>query len=311
MIVVLAAALVVAVLIVLVALKLYYASACPSDLEQLGVKPTYPKQSLPVSKIESYCELKERMRGQYGRDSDGDEIWMSQLPLQAKDLLKYRLMQRAIGDVAAFHKVEADARGYWKLFSKGLITRRFWNSVVEAERELSQEFESVKTEASCVEPGQDPQGIIREAMQFIWRYGDKLPSADPAGAGGDALTQLLRYLPPPGHPQGQPPLQHPQGGPAPPLSGGSVDDAYSWRQEADEIEVSVSVPNNATKAEVKVSIQSKVLRVEHCGTVLVEGQLAQRCQPQGSTWTMGRGRVVVSLEKAEAQPWPSLFGGKT
>mmetsp|Transcript_97678 Transcript_97678/g.276886 ORF Transcript_97678/g.276886 Transcript_97678/m.276886 type:complete len:113 (-) Transcript_97678:106-444(-) len=85
---------------------------------------------------------------------------------------------------------------------------------------------------------------------------------------------------------------------------------YNWRQDVDEVEVSVNVPGSAGKSDVKVVIQSRSLRVEHCGSILVEGQLAAVCCPEGSTWTLGRGRVVVSLEKANPKPWPSVFAPK-
>jgi hypothetical protein len=248
---------------------------------------------------------------------------MSRLPLQAKDMLKYRLMQRAIEDMSCLQKIDSDARGYWRLFSKGIITKRFWSSVVEAERELSLELEAVKAEASFVEPGQDPQGIIAEAMQFILRFGDRLPSAAEMGAGAEAINDLMKHLPPPGHPAlgalgglgGGPPvpgLPHPQmpGGRAPAAAVGTGD-GYNWKQDADELEVSVSVPNSVTRAQVKVLFQPRTLRVEHAGVVLVEGRLAGACRPEGSTWTLDRGRVVVTLEKADSRPWPALFAANT
>jgi len=269
---------------------------------------------------------------------------MSTLPAQAKDMLKYRLMQRAIGDMAALQKIDADARGYWRLFSKGMITRAFWNSVMEAERDLSQELESVKQEAACVEPTQDPQGIISEAMQFIMRYGHQLPSAADV-AGTDAFAELLGRLPAPkglqppgaalpglgqqaplgaappgalglgglGPPgarlpgAGHPGLGAPTHGPnAAPQAGGETD-AFAWKQDGDEVEVSVAVPSSATKAQVKVTIAARRLCVVHAGATLVDGQLACACQPEGSTWTISKGRVVVSLEKADPRPWPSLL----
>mmetsp|Transcript_137185 Transcript_137185/g.382656 ORF Transcript_137185/g.382656 Transcript_137185/m.382656 type:complete len:326 (-) Transcript_137185:125-1102(-) len=289
-------------------------------LEELGVKTTYSRSCLPTAKIEAYQELKERLRRQYGKNSAESDLWMSTLPLEAKDMLKYRLMQRAIGGMAALQKIDGDARGYWRLFSKGVITRKFWNSVVEAERDLSLELESVKGEAAHIEPSQDPQGIISEAMQFIVRYGDKLPSATDVANSQDAISDLMKQLPHPGQPgmpgmpgmpgvpgvpgmpcMGQPPPM-PPGVQAPVQASG-----YDWRQDADEIEVSVCVPNSATKAEVKVSFQSRSLRIEHCGSVVVEGQLAAGCRPEGSTWTLSKGRIVVSLEKADSRPWPDLF----
>merc|ERR1719321_287756 len=81
-----------------------------------------------------------------------------------------------------------------------MITRTFWNSVIDIEKELSQELEVVKSEAQFIEPDQDPQGIIQEAMHFILRYGDKLPSAAEIASSADAITDMMRHLPPPGHP---------------------------------------------------------------------------------------------------------------
>merc|ERR1719247_3013032 len=171
-----------------------------SALDELGVKTTYSRTScLPMPKIEAYLEIKERLRNQYAKGPPDNDRWMSDLPTQAKDMLKYRLMQRAIGDMASLQKIDADARGYWRLFCKGFITRSFWNSVVDLERELSQELELVKAEAQSIEPTQDPQGIIQEAMHFILRYGDKLPSAAEIASSADAITDMMRHLPPPGH----------------------------------------------------------------------------------------------------------------
>lgn len=307
---------VVAVLLLIVAASLF-SSTQPTSLEELGVKTTYNRSCLPAARIEAYNELKERLRRQYTRSSADGDPWMSTLPLEAKDMLKYRLMQRAIGDMAALQKMDIDARGYWRLFSKGVISRTFWNSVVEAERELSLELEAVKAEAACVEPTQDPQGIISEAMSYIIRYGDKVPATTDLVNNQDAINDLMKHLPQPGHNHGPPGHGHPGMPPGmgqPPALPPGVQapvqaSGYNWRQDAEEVEVSVSVPNNATKTEVKVRFQSRNLRIEHCGTVVVEGQLAAVCRPEGCTWTLSKGRVVVSLEKADSRPWPDLFAG--
>uniref|UniRef100_A0A7S2I1F0 CS domain-containing protein n=1 Tax=Zooxanthella nutricula TaxID=1333877 RepID=A0A7S2I1F0_9DINO len=82
---------------------------------------------------------------------------------------------------------------------------------------------------------------------------------------------------------------------------------YTWKQDRDEVEVSVALPPGAEKADVKVTILADSLKVEHGGKPLVEGRLVAKCGPNGSTWTMGRGSVEISLEKAEAAQWPSLF----
>jgi len=83
--------------------------------------------------------------------------------------------------------------------------------------------------------------------------------------------------------------------------------AYTWKQEKDEVEVSVKVPKGVQKTDVKVTILMDSLKVEHGETVLLEGTLAGKCGPNGSTWTMTGSRVEITLEKASEGVWPSLF----
>jgi len=331
-------AIVVLAVILALAVAIWWPKGGGNGLEMLGVRPTYPRVLRPQSRINSYYEVKDKLKSQQAKSAEGDDVWMNALPPQDKDMLKYALMQRAIGDMAALQKVDSDARGYWRLFSKGIISSAFWNSVVEAEKELTQELESVKTEASLIEPTQDPQGIISEAMHFIRRYGDKLPATPELPPGADAITELLKHLPsPPGGPpgQGMPPGM-PPGHARPPMPGGmpggmpglgafpggsggsrmplaaaaGSGEDYTWRQELEELELSVTVPPESTKRDIKVLITSQSLRVTHAGAVVVEGSLAGRCEPSGSTWTVSKGCVVVTLEKAGVKPWPSLFAAK-
>jgi hypothetical protein len=304
-------------------------------LELLGVESEYSRVALPAAKIDAYLELKEKLRGQYAKSSEADEVWMSQLPIQAKELLKYRLMQRAIGGMAALQRIDADARGYWRLFCKGAITKQYWNSVVQAEQEISHELDKVKAEAAAVEPTQDPRRLIQEAMQFLTRYGDRLPSAEDIASSADAFADVLKHLPGPGAlpglagmppgalpglglppgalppgalPPAPPPCRPPGAAlPQPAPQDAAASDTYKWKQDTDEVEVSVGVPDTAVKGEVKVVIQPRCLRVLHRDQALIEGQLSSFCNPEGSTWTLGRGQVTVSLEKKDPRPWPALF----
>mmetsp|Transcript_80681 Transcript_80681/g.227008 ORF Transcript_80681/g.227008 Transcript_80681/m.227008 type:complete len:313 (-) Transcript_80681:68-1006(-) len=82
---------------------------------------------------------------------------------------------------------------------------------------------------------------------------------------------------------------------------------YTWKQDRDEVEISIALPKDSQKTDLKVTILAESLKVEHAGKVMLEGQFAAKCSPNGSTWTMGKGRVEISLEKAEASQWPSLF----
>ncbi|CAJ1333216.1 unnamed protein product [Effrenium voratum] len=304
------------------AVSFWLATRQPDPLEELGVSPTYPRKPLPEDKIQAYLQLKDKLLGEFGKENVGDD-WLCQLPAHAKDMLKYRLMQRAIGAMSLLQKIDADARGYWKLFSKGIITSKFWNSVLAAERELSQEIEAVKHEAYSMEPNHDPQGIISEAMQLVVRYGDKIWEKfpePPDKIGGNALAAAAKVMAAAGNmpnmpmpnmpnmprpPGAAPPFAPPPGRPLP-QEGGSTDQ-YKWRQDTEEVEVSVNVPDNTAKADVKVQFQPKSLKVLHSGKTLVDGALASPCCPEGCTWTLSKGCVVVTLEKANPQPWPALF----
>lgn len=82
---------------------------------------------------------------------------------------------------------------------------------------------------------------------------------------------------------------------------------YAFKQDADEVELSVPVPAGAQKSDIKVTILAESIKVEHSGKVVLEGQLAGKCSPNGSTWTMNKGKVEVTLEKADSTSWPSLF----
>lgn len=301
MLIAFALCLVLAALVSVLALCFSFRRRQPSALEQLGVKPTYPRNCLPVATIDAYCSFKERLRRQYASNEAGNE-WLAHLPLQVKEHLKFRLLQRAIAVVAALRRVAPDARGYAKLFTKGIVTQKFLNSVAEVENEITQELQNVTNEALDLEPKQDPQRIVSCAMHFINSNQSKIPQLDDVAANANALAELAAKLQEPGMgPRPGPPPQEP------PPSGGNDGDGYIWHQDTDDVEVSVSVPNNTTKSEVVVVFQTSLLRVKHSGSVLVEGKLAKPIRPEGSTWTLGRGRIVVSLEKADAGSWPTLF----
>lgn len=298
----------------------------------LGVTDSHPLDTcLPKQTIEAYEKLKADMQQQYGRENHSDDGWMSELPPGAKENMKRSLMTRAIQDMSALKRIDEDARGYWRLFCKGHITRTFWNSVVNLEKELSEELEEVKHEAQSLEPKQDPQAIIQEAMHFIMKYGDKLPSDLMSSV--DAVNEMMRQLPippgmpglppgagiPPGMPglppgmPGMPPAMQPPPGAvhmgAPPaqqqVGDGEAD--CNWTQNAEEVEVTINVSAKAKKGDIKVVFQPQVLKVAVQGDSVAEGKLAGCIMPDDCTWTLSAGKLVITLGKADQRPWPLLF----
>jgi hypothetical protein len=81
---------------------------------------------------------------------------------------------------------------------------------------------------------------------------------------------------------------------------------YTWKQAAEEVEVTTPVKGAKTD-DIKVEILPESLVVEHLGKVVLKGTLAGRCSPNGSTWTISGNRVEVTLVKADDKNWPALF----
>mmetsp|Transcript_20933 Transcript_20933/g.62419 ORF Transcript_20933/g.62419 Transcript_20933/m.62419 type:complete len:320 (-) Transcript_20933:121-1080(-) len=94
---------------------------------------------------------------------------------------------------------------------------------------------------------------------------------------------------------------------APAAREGAAKGNYTWKQESEEVEVSVPMPKGTTKSNVKVTILAESIKVEADGKVVLEGTLAGKCSTSGSTWTMAGSRVEITLVKAESIQWPALF----
>mmetsp|Transcript_8703 Transcript_8703/g.15675 ORF Transcript_8703/g.15675 Transcript_8703/m.15675 type:complete len:330 (+) Transcript_8703:87-1076(+) len=293
-------------------------------LEQLGVKQVYVAPELPQDRIDLYLKVKDNLRRDFFPHHKGEE-WMGQLQAHAKERLKFFLLQRAVGDIFVAHTINVDARGLQRLFLKGVITRNFWNTVEEAELAVFQELDKVKLEASYIEPRQDPEALLSEATRIVWSNGGKVPPLDeqmialanspstppePRGGGMRPPFPMGPMGPGPmGMPGGPPPGMLPPGPrpPLPPELQAGTQDGVSWNQDGTEMEVSVAVPKDVKKQDIKVSFQKEALKVALGGTVLVEGQLAGECRPQECTWTFGSGKVVITLEKVKPAPWKQLF----
>mmetsp|Transcript_6350 Transcript_6350/g.15287 ORF Transcript_6350/g.15287 Transcript_6350/m.15287 type:complete len:332 (-) Transcript_6350:127-1122(-) len=310
----------------LLAAVAYFTRHTDHALDALGVKQTYTAPPLHQDRIDLYLKVKENFRRDFFPHEKGEE-WMAQLQAHAKERLKFFLLQRAAGDIFVFHTISNDARGLQRLFLKGVITRNFWNTVEEAEMAVYAELDKVKLEASFIEPMQDPEALIGEATRVVWSNGGKVPPLDeqmialanspstppePRG-GGMGPPYPIGPMGPMGRmgmPGGPPMGMRPPGPPAqlpPELASGMLQDGVSWTQDGTEMEVSVVVPKDVKKQDIKVTFQKEALKIALSGNVVAEGQLAGECRPQECTWTVGSGKVIITLEKARPQPWKQLF----
>jgi prefoldin subunit 5 len=90
-------------------------------------------------------------------------------------------------------------------------------------------------------------------------------------------------------------------------SGSASDGSYSWKQEPDETELIIKVPVGTKKGDVKVKILAESICVYAAEKVVLEKELAGKCSPSSSTWTMNNDRIELTLTKAEPGFWPTLF----
>jgi len=83
-------------------------------------------------------------------------------------------------------------------------------------------------------------------------------------------------------------------------------DGYSWRDEAEEVEVLVQMPAGTAKKDVKVDFKRQEVKVTK--PVALSLKLFKPVEVDGCNWTMGKdGQLILTLEKSTAAPWPKLL----
>eukprot|EP00913_Durusdinium_trenchii_P025593 g24021.t1 len=146
----------------------------PSDFFVEAVTETYQCE-LSEAEINAYYDLKERMRKQKVPDAPEDdeapETWirevLSQEEQQERRVLQHALMKRLVSCFDRLDQVQRDKPGNWNLWKQKLISERYWASLLEAERLVSEEITSCVSEAGVLEPGWNNH-IFNQAVH-LWR----------------------------------------------------------------------------------------------------------------------------------------------
>ena len=92
----------------------------------------------------------------------------------------------------------------------------------------------------------------------------------------------------------------------------STDGLYSWLQNDEEIEITVSLAkkieegSTVDKLLIKVSFQLQKIIVKYSGDTLLELKLYSKLDVDGCTWTLEKEKLVVTAEKASEETWPRL-----
>jgi len=131
----------------------------------------------PETEIDGYYDLKDKLQAQVEAEAppgalvegpDGaPALWAHRLPQEERLGLHQALMRRLVKDIERLDKVQRDKPGTWKLWQKKLVSEEYWNSIIEAEKQIGEEVDFCLAEADELEPGWR-EHIFQQAVQ-IWR----------------------------------------------------------------------------------------------------------------------------------------------
>jgi len=96
-----------------------------------------------------------------------------------------------------------------------------------------------------------------------------------------------------------------QAGAVPYVLASGAGHGYTWRDEAEELEVEIPIEKGTTKKDVKVQFLKQEVRMTKPLTLSLK--LFERIDVDGCNWTIGDGKVVLTLGKATPEPWPQLL----
>lgn len=163
----------------------------PTDFFTEAVGTTYTAADLSQAEIDAYYDMKDELQQKYApeyaaqaaavaaAEEAGEEVpalerWTLKVPQEQRTELQKALMKRLVTDIGKLDQVQKDRPGNWKLWQTKLITERFWSSLLEAEKTVSQEIDECIAEAEEIEPGwRDhifPQAVQIYRMQRQQEY---------------------------------------------------------------------------------------------------------------------------------------------
>merc|ERR1712083_963926 len=111
-----------------------------------------------------------------GLEQPRRQTWVLRLPPEKRQELQRALLQRLKASLDKLEKVQIDKPGNWRLWREKLVSERYWQSLVDAEKLVSQEIAECLDEADELAPGWKGS-IVQHAVQE-WRaekqhYADK------------------------------------------------------------------------------------------------------------------------------------------
>jgi len=135
----------------------------PSSFFAEAVTEYYPCE-LSEAEIDAFYDLKEKLMAEYApnfqeeadkAEADGKPVerWTIKVPQEERGLLQKALMRRVVSCIGKLDQVQKDKPGNWKLWQSKLVSERYWASLLEAEKMVSQEIDACIAEADELENG--------------------------------------------------------------------------------------------------------------------------------------------------------------
>lgn len=237
----------------------------------------------------------------------------------SSDQLCGALLRRAMAVVPYIERVERDRPRLHRLSTHSYIPQSMLDEMEEAEALLEQEIKEVQADAERLRAGWG-RAIYAQAYDIVRRQRASSGQEQPPPLAPQQQPQQQQAAQPsaPSATAQAPKAAAASAAPAKADADADASPPFSWSQTAEEVELSVRVPEGTRPKDVRVTfgVQSCTVKVGGEAAVL-EGKLAYRVQPDECTWSLlGVGAVrklQVTLFKQKPEEWRQLMadGGST
>eukprot|EP00668_Euglena_longa_P001246 GGOE01001475.1.p1 GENE.GGOE01001475.1~~GGOE01001475.1.p1 ORF type:complete len:292 (+),score=50.88 GGOE01001475.1:16-891(+) len=93
------------------------------------------------------------------------------------------------------------------------------------------------------------------------------------------------------------------------LQGSDRQGGYSWLQSDDQVEVVIDIPSEVVKGDIRVKFSTSLVSVIVRGEERLWLPLFDKVEADECTWTIAKGKLTLTMEKATAVPWAHVTKG--
>jgi len=127
-------------------------------------------------RTDKYENLREQVCKKYETQEEEGEEWMSTLPEEPKEMMKFLLMARIVCTLHIYDQTETAYKSNAQLYQNNVITKTYWDSIVEAIESLKRDLEMLKDDMIALEPSCKPSDVFGEAWRILNKFGPEWPN---------------------------------------------------------------------------------------------------------------------------------------